>query len=771
MLVPPVSAPSARAPSLTRTAARLAPGWPLLVLAAVLVLAAAFQLPDRRIGLVLLAVAGGIGAAAALVLGLARLSAGRQSAVPRDLAGWLAEDPVAVVVTDLAGRVQWRNAAALRLVPGEVGLLSVALAEVAANSAATLGRLATRAISGGQARGEFIARRGGLRVAVHRSGEGLLLWRIEETAERPALMRPAEMALPHFVAARSGTVLYMNEAMRRLVGVRARTLEAIFAEMPPRSGEEQDILTTEGRQRALVAELPGTGGRRDFYLLPGALVPRPASDPASFEALPVALMRLSGESEVLAVNRAARALIGAVDHGTRFSELFEGLGRPLEDWIADALQGRADRRSEVMRARLPGREIFLQVTLARFVDGGRVGLVAVLADATQIKTLEAQIVQSQKMQAIGQLAGGVAHDFNNLLTAISGHCDLLMLRHDKGDPDFADLDQISQNANRAAALVGQLLAFSRKQTLTLRRIDLRETLADLMHLLNRLVGEKISLTFEHDPNLPAVRADRRQIEQVLMNLVVNARDAMPEGGEIRVETRGETLDQPLLRDKATVLPGDYAVVRVIDQGVGMPPDVLDKIFEPFFTTKRAGEGTGLGLSTAYGIVKQSGGFIFCDSAPGQGTTFTLYFPVHAHSGTEEDDKTPAEAARAPVPRGQSTILLAEDEAPVRAFAARALKLRGHTVIEADCGETALGLLADPGLRIDAILSDVIMPGIDGPTWVRQALVDRPGTRVVFMSGYAEESFAETQRLLKDAVFLPKPFSLRDLTETVDRLLS
>jgi two-component system cell cycle sensor histidine kinase/response regulator CckA len=406
------------------------------------------------------------------------------------------------------------------------------------------------------------------------------------------------------------------------------------------------------------------------------------------------------------------------------------------------------------------------VTLARSTEQGRRGLIAILSDATQLKTLEAQFVQSQKMQAIGQLAGGVAHDFNNLLTAISGHCDLLLLRHDRTDPDYADLVQINQNANRAASLVGQLLAFSRKQTLKLQQIDLRDTLADLTHLLNRLVGERVRLTFVHDPDLSSIRADRRQLEQVIMNLVVNARDAMPDGGEIRIETETVTLREPLSRDRATVAPGRYVVVRVSDAGTGIAPDKLSKIFEPFFTTKRPGEGTGLGLSTAYGIVKQTGGFIFCDSVVGQGTTFTLYFPAHDRSEAAEPAPQPAAPQRRPQRSGEGVILLVEDEAPVRAFASRALRLRGYTVIEAENAEQALQTLEDETLNIDVFVTDVIMPGLDGPTWVKEALKTRPNTRVVFVSGYAEESLTATRERIPNSVFLPKPFSLSELTATV-----
>jgi two-component system cell cycle sensor histidine kinase/response regulator CckA len=368
------------------------------------------------------------------------------------------------------------------------------------------------------------------------------------------------------------------------------------------------------------------------------------------------------------------------------------------------------------------------------------------------------------MQAIGQLAGGVAHDFNNLLTAISGHCDLLLLRHAPEDPDYADLVQINQNANRAASLVGQLLAFSRKQTLRLEAVDLRDCLGELTHLLNRLVGEKVSLSLAHDPELRPIRADKRQLEQVIMNLVVNARDAMPEGGEIRIETEVRCFSEDFRRDRAVVPAGEYVLVRLTDAGAGIAPEHLPKIFEPFFSTKRPGEGTGLGLSTAYGIVKQSGGYIFADSVLAAGTTFTLFFPVH-----EEPAAEAPRAVQSPAPLRSAdggVILLVEDEAPVRAFASRALRLRGYTVIEAQNAEEALDALEDTDLKVDVFVTDVIMPGMDGPSWVRRALVDRPEAKVVFVSGYAEESFAEAQGDIPNSVFLPKPFSLTDLAATV-----
>lgn len=730
---------------------------------------------DRVVMTVLLSVAGSF-VVLALVAKLAQRRLKVQRAqVHEHIAAFIAHDASPSFTTDLEGEIGYQNRAAVERFGSRGGqTLTRALGEIFANPGSVLARLQSKAGALGAAREDLVTRRGHVRLSVHQiEGEGFL-WRLEDMVERPVGGRGAEsISLPMLTVSKSGTVLFMNEAMRRLVGERVRTLDRIFDELPVRSGEEHEIATPEGPVRCFVAELEGAGGRNEIYLLPSLATRSATHDPASFESLPVALMRLAVDGRVLEVNRAARGLLGQIPVGTALSELFEGLGRPVNDWVADAVAGRTERRPEVLRARRGDREVFLQVSLSRVVEEGRAGLIAVLSDATQLKTLEAQFVQSQKMQAIGQLAGGVAHVFNNLLTAISGHCDLLMLRHDKGDPDYADLDQISQNANRAASLVGQLLAFSRKQTLKPRIIDLRDTLSDLTHLLNRLVGEKVVLTLSHDPDLLPIRADKRQLEQVIMNLVVNARDAMPGGGEIRIETETLRLTDDLRRDRAAVPKGDYVVVKVTDEGTGIAPDKIGKIFEPFYTTKRTGEGTGLGLSTAYGIVKQTGGYIFCDSVLGSGTCFTLYLPAHdrpVESEAESEANSPRELPAVET-SASATVLLVEDEAPVRAFASRALKLRGYTVFEAENAEEALRILEDESLSFDVFVTDVIMPGMDGPTWVAEALKRRPNTAVVFVSGYAEDVFREGRAPVPNSIFLPKPFSLSELTATVQNQIA
>ncbi|TWI34994.1 two-component system cell cycle sensor histidine kinase/response regulator CckA [Paracoccus sulfuroxidans] len=604
------------------------------------------------------------------------------------------------------------------------------------------------------------------RLAVHRACNQL----------RAAI---ADIEGPAFIIGPGGAILDQNEdALARagdLVGQKIHHLLGRRYAEPERMWS--DIGISLGRSGRSAADLGALG---DFFISREAgselqlwqlksnlkqirqqLSVVPSDD---FASLPVSLLRLTAEGKILSANASARELLGPHVEGQTLSALFDGLGRNVSDWVGDVSMGRMKGSAEVLHFRTDGADRYVQISLSPATDGL---VTAVLSDVSELKTLEAQFVQSQKMQAIGQLAGGIAHDFNNLLTAIRGHCDLLMLRHDRSDPDYADLDQISQNTNRAAALVRQLLAFSRKQMLRLQPLDLRETLSDLTHLLNRLVGERIILTFEHHPALRTIRADRRQLEQVIMNLVVNARDAMPQGGNITIATDNISFADPTEIGRAILPAGEYVRVSVRDQGCGISPDILAKIFEPFYTTKRTGEGTGLGLSTAYGIVKQTGGYIFCDSTPGEGSNFALYFPAHEGEIVAQDE-TPSAPAPISRPRREmdATVLLVEDEAPVRAFASRALKLQGFKVLEAACAEDALDILTDPEVAVDIFVTDVVMPGMDGPTWVRAALKDRPETRVVFMSGYAEDVFTEDREPIPGSTFLAKPFSLSDLTTMV-----
>ncbi len=743
-----------------------------LIVAAVVLGTLAVLAPQRMIAL------GAAASAAALVvltlaLWLLSLRAGRNRLGKFDVvASFIAKDSAASFIVNRDGKIKSRNVAAeTRFKDSADDTLAAVLSDSFANPGGILFRLQSRAEAMGAAREDIVTREGHIRLSVHEMMEDAFVWRMENVAERAPIRAAQEgQSLPMVMVGRSNAILFMNDAARTLVGSRVKSLDRLFSQMPVTPGAPNEISTINGNQMALVAEVTAGAGRRALYLLPPP--ERSGADQGwqVFQDLPVPLIKVAPDGAVQSFNRTASGLIGVtLQDGVHLSQLMEGLGRSITDWLNDTLAGRLVQKSEFLRLTRTDREVFVQVTLNRITENGKPALIAVLNDATELKSLEAQFVQSQKMQAIGQLAGGVAHDFNNLLTAISGHCDLLLLRHDQGDADYGDLVQINQNANRAAALVGQLLAFSRKQTLRPETLDLRDTLADLTHLLNRLVGEKVTLTLSHDPVLQPIRADKRQLEQVLMNLVVNARDAMPAGGEIRVVTECITLETPLTRDRVSVPAGHYVTVLVSDDGTGIAPDKLQKVFEPFFTTKRTGEGTGLGLSTAYGIVKQSGGFIFVDSTLGSGTCFTLYFPV-LDAAVIDKPKPVTAIPRGTTKHADGVILLVEDEAPVRAFASRALRLRGYTVLEADSAEAALKTLEDKNLSIDVFVTDVIMPGMDGPSWVREALKARPGVRVVFVSGYAEDSFSDEQTKIPNSVFLPKPFSLTDLTETVQNQL-
>jgi two-component system, cell cycle sensor histidine kinase and response regulator CckA len=404
-----------------------------------------------------------------------------------------------------------------------------------------------------------------------------------------------------------------------------------------------------------------------------------------------------------------------------------------------------------------------------------------MLEITERRTLENQINQAQKMESVGQLAGGIAHDFNNVLSAIMMANDFLLNAHKPTDPSFQDIMQIKQNANRAAALVRQLLAFSRKQTLRPQVLDLGETLGDIGILLKRLIGEKVTFPgVVHGRDLWPVKADISQFEQVIVNLAVNARDAMPEGGRLSIRTANVPANQVAKYAYKGMPSADYVLVEVSDTGTGIPPEIVDKIFEPFFSTKEVGKGTGLGLSTVYGIVKQTGGFVYVDSEAGKGTTFRIFLPRHhPHADAQIDVVALDEAAKAlPVeakPRtdltGQGTILLVEDEDGLRSLNARGLRSRGYSVIEASNGIEAMEALEKKNGAVDLVVSDVVMPEMDGPTLLKTMRGRNPDLKIIFVSGYAEDAFEKSLPENQQFAFLPKPFTLSQLVAAVKETMA
>lgn len=415
-----------------------------------------------------------------------------------------------------------------------------------------------------------------------------------------------------------------------------------------------------------------------------------------------------------------------------------------------------------------------RLTLEREGDTPPKGAALFIFDNTGQQRLQLQLIQSQKLQALGQLAGGIAHDFNNLLTAMIGFCDLLLNRHSPGDQSFTDIMQIKQNANRAANLVRQLLAFSRRQTLQPKILDIGEVLSGLSLLLQRLIGAQIKLKMIHGRTLGFVRVDEGQLEQVIINLVVNARDAIQDQGEIIIRTFNRDLTRPEDIGHEIIPVGSYIVMEVIDTGHGMTKEQMAQIFDPFYSTKDSGLGTGLGLSTVYGIVKQTGGYIFVESKIDRGTQFSIYLPQHK---AQIQDMTAREAEKAPQLSdltGQGTVLLVEDEDAVRIFSARALRDKGYRVIEANSGESGLEVLKMVAEKkhepIHLIITDVVMPHMDGPTMIREATKILKDLKVIYTSGYAEDSFRQEVDSHANIHFLPKPYSLKVLATKTKEVL-
>lgn len=514
-----------------------------------------------------------------------------------------------------------------------------------------------------------------------------------------------------------------------------------------------------------------------------------ASAAVMLESSPVACSVVAPSGNIVYANRAMRRTLGVSEEG-RVKENFLSFIHSdtrgnAENMLKNAVAAGGDAGAATLRTEITGAGEGGERTLViRPVVGsaGHVSHLAVyLTENDGAVRLAECAAHSQKMQAIGQLAGGIAHDFNNLLTAMLGFCDMLLERHPAGDESFSDIMQVRQNANRAAGLVRQLLAFSRRQTLRPRVIDITDIVADLSDLLSRLLGENIRPDIKHGYDLHRIRVDIGQLEQVIVNLAVNARDAMNAAGDkkdgvLTVTTENITVDgaAPLHRyfspegEKAP--PGDYVMLSVRDNGTGIPEDALEKIFEPFFSTKEIGEGTGLGLATVYGIVKQNNGYIYLDTSEGQGACFHILFPRYRESAEaaqrrEEEKKTEENFAQQDI-TGHGTVLLVEDEAPVRMFSASALKSKGYTVIEAENGFEATDVMEQRGGEIDIIVTDVMMPGMNGPSFIENIQNDYPDIKVIFISGYAEDQFMEQFKDKRLVDFLPKPYSLKQLAGKV-----
>jgi two-component system, cell cycle sensor histidine kinase and response regulator CckA len=652
---------------------------------------------------------------------------------------------------------------------------------------------------------------------------GLVVWQVDEiTSDRErqeAGFEKVQQAIAYldnapagfFTADSAGTIDYLNTTLAQWLGLDlaeaasgrlklADIMSEDGAELIARAGHgaaqgvarrfDIDLVKADGTTLPvrILHCLPRCGGKRSLaHALVLNRAPGEPDEAAAaelrfarlFNSAPIAIATVDRDGSISATNAAFvrlfdRAVDGVPARKVALASLAntdgaEALGKALDAAIAGqgliqpvdiAFDSDAERRGRVY------------LSPVEHAEGESEAAIAYAIDTTEQRALEMQIAQSQKMQAIGQLAGGIAHDFNNMLTAIIGFSDFLLMNHRPTDPAFQDIMNIKQNANRAAGLVRQLLAFSRQQTLRPERLQLGDVLSELSILLGRLLGENIELKLESSGDIWPVKADLHQFEQVIINLAVNARDAMPDGGKLVIRTANVTESQSQALGQHRVPPGEYVLIEVSDSGTGMAPEVMQKIFEPFFSTKEVGRGTGLGLSTVYGIVKQTGGYIFAESELRKGTVMHVYLPRYIEvAGETEPARTPLRREPPKDLTGRGTVLLVEDEDAVRSFAARALGQRGYRVLEATTGTEALEIFSSHNGDVDLVVSDVVMPEMDGPTLMKHLRSERPDVKIIFISGYAEDAFRRNlSENDEDFMFLQKPFDLKELAAAVKAAL-
>ena len=611
-----------------------------------------------------------------------------------------------------------------------------------------------------------------------------------------------------FSADEQGRFVFVNGTLARWLGESIETLLEgghlhTFIQDPPQNAKPYDVSEKGGERQVQELTMKGPGGKTFLASISQSVVDEgggrvrtraivhdltsekemsqalKASEDRFqrfFEEAPLGIIIIDSDGKVEDCNAALAGMVGTAQDKVEGRDFKTLILKDDQSKVMDALarieQG-GQMNAPIEITLKDKKETAVQLYARKFK--GNDSLVLHFIDLTEQKELEEKFVQSQKMQAIGQLAGGIAHDFNNLLTAIIGYCDLLFLRHKAGDPSFGDIMQIKQNSNRAANLVRQLLAFSRQQTLRPKVHDVSDILTEVSYLLRRLIGANIELELVHGQDLGLVKVDIGQMEQVLINLAVNARDAMAEtdssGGKLTISTTPFANDKTIRVANDDMPAGRWVRVDVTDTGCGIPEENLARILEPFFTTKGVGQGTGLGLATVYGIIRQTGGYLDIKSKVGQGTTFSIYLPRLSDEEAAEADTDEAEDETIVKDlTGTARILLVEDEDAVRSFSARALTNKGYQVLEAESGEVGLEVFQGQGDGdvIDLLITDVIMPGMDGPTLAEKIRAANKDLKIIFISGYTEDKLKD--HMGENIYFLPKPFTLKQLASKVKEVL-
>ena len=646
------------------------------------------------------------------------------------------------------------------------------------------------------------------------AGAGLVLWRLTDvTADRQreaTRIAGVEVQLAQFDAApiglasvaADGTLLHVNGTLARWIG---RTPKAVLDQRLTLT----DIASGEGA--GLVSRLTGSANeqsatldvdltREDGRVMPARLLARAVpsgkgltvavvdlagegaaefeSDESGarfarfFQSAPFGIAMLGSDGRIVSANSAFCRMVldGATGTGVSAADALGRAAEPetrsaVEEGLRRVISGRVHNVPIEITAGAK-RDHVTRVYMSPFAAGGaREAAILYVVDATEQKALEARFAQSQKMEVVGKLAGGIAHDFNNMLTAILGFSDMLLTMHRPKDVAYKDIMNIKSSANRAAELVRKLLALARQQTLQNEVVSLGEVLSDESSLLKRYLGEKSELKISTAPDLWYVMTDKHEFVQALFNLITNAKDAMPDGGTLTIRARNVPERETQKFEHREFVHGEYVLIEVGDTGHGMSREVMDKIFEPFFTTKAIGKGTGLGLASVYGMVKQSGGYIYPESEVGKGTTFRIYLPRHHADDDVVAPKKDKKEQRAADLTGTGRVLLVEDEEVVRNFAARALKRQGYKVLEASTGVEALEVMEKHKGKIDIVVCDVVMPEMDGPTLLKELRKTNPDLKIIFVSGYPNDAFKAALGD-EDFAFLPKPFSLPQLAAKV-----
>lgn len=741
-------------------------------------------------------------------------------------------DDCAVLVTDASGRELARNAVFATLTGQHAAGIAALEALVAADAAAaealfrlnrSAGRgasaaeevhLAGRTQAGGNGRWLRLSIKP---LAIPGSGREMgLIWRIEDvTAARghlAAAVDALETRLSRYADAPVG--LLVADADGRIHGVNERLATWLGYAGPSRMADTRltDLIADGGAHvvTSLQPDMDGSAHRIELDLVcengrrwPASLLVTTGADRISiavcerreeetndsaaadapqprysrfFQSAPFGIAAVDADGRIVSANAAfARLLLDGTSHrGNSLLDVLDKsdpeIGKKVAAALADARDGKAAIPPFDIRLGAKGKELTRKIYTASLARGGKAREVAILyvLDVSEAKALEEKFSQAQKMEAVGTLAGGIAHDFNNVLTAIIGFSDLLLQTHKPGNASYSHILSVKSSANRAAGLVRQLLAFSRRQTMQPKVLQIGDLLTDWSMLVNRLLGEKIELKINTGRDLWHVKADPGELERIVINLAVNARDAMlPKGGRLTIRTRNISERDSQKLSGQGIARGEYVSIEVEDTGCGMTQEVMAKIFDPFFTTKAVGKGTGLGLASVYGIVQQTGGYIIPESTVGEGTTFRLYLPRH-HA--EPDEETaPAAVAKKPRARdltGNGRVLLVEDEEAVRRFAVAALRSKGYEVLQAADGVEAMEVMAEHDNKVDIVVSDVIMPEMDGPALMRELRKIDPKLKFIFVSGYPDDHFKNSLDPDADFTFLPKPYNLAQLAAKV-----